>query len=260
MNVAADSVTITLAGEALMLLPSGAMYWPAQGLLVVADLHLCKSERRARRWGAMLPPYETRETLSRLDAAIAVTRPATVLCLGDSFDDMLAAEALTEDEALWLARLQAGRAWIWVAGNHDPAPLSAGGSHMGEYRAGPLTFRHIARRDAVSDDPGDPSGEMSGEVSGHYHPKVRLALGGAGVSRPAFLCDARRLILPAFGAYTGGLSALDPALSGLLSTEARAVLTGRPMACLPLAAVHSAAASRSGSRPPRSPAASARSR
>lgn len=261
MNPDADSVEITLAGETLMLLPSGAVLLPAQGMLVVADLHLGKSERRARRWGAMLPPYETRETLSRLDAAIAATQPATVLCLGDSFDDTLAAEALTEDEALWLTRLQAGRAWIWVAGNHDPAPLSVGGSHVAEHRAGPLTFRHIARRDAATDDPaGGPAGEVSGEVSGHYHPKLRLALGGTGVSRPAFLCDARRLILPAFGAYTGGLSVLDPALSGLLSPEAQAVLTGRPMACLPLAAVHSAAASRSGSRPFRSPAASARSR
>jgi DNA ligase-associated metallophosphoesterase len=257
MNVAADSVTITLAGEALMLLPSGATYWPARGMLVVADLHLCKSEHRARRWGAMLPPYETRETLSRLDAEIAATQPATVLCLGDSFDDTLAAEALTEDEALWLTRLQAGRRWIWVAGNHDPAPLSVGGSHVAEHRAGPLTFRHIARRNAGADD---PVSDVSGEVSGHYHPKLRLALGGTGVSRPAFLCDARRLILPAFGAYTGGLSVLDPALSGLLSPEAQAVLTGRPMACLPLAAVHSAAASRSGSRAFRSPAASARSR
>lgn len=250
---AADSVTITLAGESLVLLPSGAAFWPAHGMLVVADLHLCKSERRARRWGAMLPPYETRETLSRLDAAIAAARPATVLCLGDSFDDTIAAEALTEDEALWLTRLQAGRGWIWAAGNHDPAPLSVGGAHVAEHRAGPLVFRHIAQR--VS-GPGDPSGE----VSGHFHPKVRLALGGAGVSRPAFLCDARRLILPAFGAYTGGLSALDPALSGLLSPDAQVVLTGRPMACLPLSAVHSAAASRSGSRPPRSPAASARTR
>jgi metallophosphoesterase superfamily enzyme len=164
--------------------------------------------------------------------------PATVVCLGDSFDDSHAADALTEDEALWIARMQAGRRWVWVAGNHDPGPLALGGSHVAEHRAGALVFRHIAQPDSTATD---AAGDRSGEVSGHYHPKLRLPVAGAGAARPAFLLDARRLILPAFGAYTGGLSALDPALRGLMAADALAVLTGRPMVRVPLAACHSAA-------------------
>ncbi|MCU0908448.1 MAG: ligase-associated DNA damage response endonuclease PdeM [Rhodobacteraceae bacterium] len=253
MNPSPDSLTesvpVPFAGETLHLLPSGAVLWRAASVLIVADLHLGKSERRARRWGALLPPYDTAETLARLDAVLAMTAPATVVCLGDSFDDGPAAQALDETARLWLARRMAGRQWIWVAGNHDPAPVLLGGTSVGEYHAGALIFRHIARADATP-----------GEVSGHHHPKLRLPVAGAGPARPAFLVDARRLILPAFGAYTGGLSALDPALRGLMADDALAVLTGRPMVRVPLAACHSAAASSSGRSPRRSPAASARSR
>jgi hypothetical protein len=250
MNPSSDFVPATLAGADLCLLPGGAVYWPAERLLAVADLHLGKAERRARRWGAMLPPYDTAETLARLDAVLSATAPAVVVCLGDSFDDDRAADALTENERLWIARMQAGRRWVWVAGNHDPGPLDLGGTHVAEHRATPLVFRHIAR-------PGD--GER-GEVSGHYHPKVRLPVGGAGGARPAFLLDGRRLILPAFGAYTGGLPATDPALAGLMAPDALAVLAGPRMLRVPLAACHSAAASAGRSSPVRSPAASARSR
>lgn len=250
----ADSVPVTLAGETLHLMTSGAALWPAAGTLVVADLHLGKSERRARRWGALLPPYDTAETLARLDAAIDATRPAAVVCLGDSFDDSTAADALDEDARLWLARLMAGRRWIWVAGNHDPAPVTVGGTSLADYRAGALVFRHIARAEAL------PAPPAMAEVSGHYHPKLRLPVAGAGPARPAFLADGQRLILPAFGAYTGGMSVLDPALRGLLADDALAVLTGRPMVRVPLAACHSATASSSGRSPFRSPAASTRSR
>jgi hypothetical protein len=254
MNPRLDSVPAALAGADLHLLPCGAVYWPTARLLVVADLHLGKAERRARRWGAMLPPYDTAETLARLDAVIAATTPAEVVCLGDSFDDDRAADALSEDERLWITRMQAGRRWVWVAGNHDPGPLDLGGTHVAEHRAPPLVFRHIAR-------PGDGAGgEAGGEVSGHYHPKVRLPVGGAGGARPAFLLDARRLILPAFGAYTGGLPATDPALASLMAPDALAVLAGPRMLRVPLAACHSAAASAGRSSPVRSPAASARSR
>jgi hypothetical protein len=249
MNLHADSVPLTLIGHRLHLLPSGAALWSDAATLVVADLHLGKSERRARRWGALLPPYDTAETLARLDAVLSMARPATVVCLGDSFDDTAAAGTLDEDVRLWLARMMAGRQWVWVAGNHDPAPVSVGGTSLAEYRAGGLVFRHIARSDTAA-----------GEVSGHYHPKLRLPVAGAGPARPVFLGDGRRLILPAFGAFTGGLSALDPAISDLLAADAMAVLTGRPMVRVPLAACHSAAASSSGRSPLRSPAASARSR
>lgn len=199
-----------LSGADLLALPTGALHWPAERLLCVSDLHLGKSERLARRGGTLLPPYETRETLSRLDAVIEAARPETVICLGDSFDDLTAAATLPEAERLWLARLMAGRDWVWIEGNHDAGPVDIGGSHRAEVTLGPLTFRHIADRAATA------------EVSGHYHPKLRLG----GQSRPCFLLDADRLILPAFGAYTGGLRHDDPAFAGLIGKAALAILTG----------------------------------
>jgi DNA ligase-associated metallophosphoesterase len=160
----------------------------------------------------MLPPYETRATLDRLSAAVDQTDPRTILCLGDSFDDLAAADSLAEEDRATLLRLQAGREWVWIEGNHDPGPVDLGGSHRAALTVGALTFRHIATPGATA------------EVSGHYHPK--LALPGTG-ARACFLFDSRRLILPAYGAYTGGLRAGDPALRGLFGPDVRAILTGR---------------------------------
>jgi uncharacterized protein len=202
---------------------SGALWLPEARVLVVSDLHLGKSERIARRGGTLLPPYDTTETLTRLDAEIAATQPAQVVCLGDSFDDLQAA-ALPEAAMLWLTRMMAGRDWVWIEGNHDPGPVALGGSHRADLTLGPLILRHIAQ----TDHSGGPV-----EISGHYHPKARLA----GQSRPCFVLDARRMILPAFGAYTGGLSVRDPAISTLFGPQALAVLTGRRALAVPLAAV-----------------------
>jgi len=210
---------LTFFGAALAARPSGALWWASERLLAVSDLHLGKSERMARRGGPLLPPYEGTDTLLRLDSEIAALAPRTVICLGDSFDD---AEArLTEDEALWLARLMAGRRWIWIAGNHDPAPMETGGEHHAEWRAGALTFRH------------EPIAGATGEVAGHYHPKARLA----GRSRPCFLVDAARIVMPAFGTYTGGLSCTAPDLRALMGDGALAVLTGPQALAVPLAAL-----------------------
>jgi DNA ligase-associated metallophosphoesterase len=202
----------TLAGETLLALPCGALFHPDARLLCVSDLHLGKSDRMARRSGAMLPPYETRATLDRLSAAVDQTDPRTILCLGDSFDDLAAADSLAEEDRATMLRLQAGREWVWIEGNHDPGPVDLGGSHRAALTLGALTFRHIAT-------PGE-----AGEVSGHYHPK--LALPGTG-ARACFLFDSRRLILPAYGAYTGGMRASDPVLRGLFGPDVRAILTGR---------------------------------
>ncbi|PWE31975.1 ligase-associated DNA damage response endonuclease PdeM [Maritimibacter sp. 55A14] len=211
-----------LAGAALTALPSGALHWPEQATLVVSDLHLGKAERIARRGGTLLPPYETTETLNRLEADIEAVAAGCVLCLGDSFDDLEAAGGLPQDEADRLARLMAGHHWIWVEGNHDPGPTELGGTHLARVRLGPLSFRHIAQ-------PG-----ASAEVSGHYHPKARIAAGGRRIAARCFLLDAARLILPAYGAYTGGLHCDDPALSGLMGADARAVLLGDPPRPIPM--------------------------
>ncbi|WP_147125704.1 ligase-associated DNA damage response endonuclease PdeM [Shimia ponticola] len=212
----------SLAGAQLTAMPSGALWWAHLRMLVVSDLHLGKSDRVARRMGAMLPPYETRETLGRLDADIAATSAATVVCLGDSFDDLAAAQSLDEDERLWLTRLQAGRRWVWIEGNHDPGPVDFGGTHLAELIEAPLTFRHIAR-------PG-----AAGEVSGHYHPKAAVNLRGRVVTRACFLYDCDRVIMPAYGTYTGGLRSDDKALSDLMRRDACAVLTGQVAHAFPM--------------------------
>jgi DNA ligase-associated metallophosphoesterase len=209
---------LTLGPETLYARPSGALYWPAQGVLVVSDLHLGKSLRLARRGGALLPPYEGQATLDRLSAEIAALSPATVICLGDSFDDLAAADDLPPAEALFLAGMMAGRDWIWIEGNHDPGPLALGGSHRTQWTLGALSFRHIA----------DPAARL--EISGHFHPKARLA----GRSHPCFLADRDRILLPAFGAYTGGLRCNDPALGALMRPDALAVLTGPKALAIPM--------------------------
>lgn len=212
----------TLSGAQLKALGSGALWWPDESLLVVSDLHLGKSERIARRGGTSLPPYDTRDTLNRLAADLALTHARTLVCLGDSFDDLDAADALPEEERQWIFRLQAGRRWVWIEGNHDPGPVEFGGAHLAELPLAPLTFRHIAQSSA------------SGEVSGHYHPKASVHARGRSITRPAFLIDSDRVILPAYGTYTGGLRSETPVLDQLMRTEAIAVLTGPTPTAIPM--------------------------
>ena len=214
-----NSHDFILQGQTLTALPSGALLHAAARILCVSDLHLGKSDRIARRSGLMLPPYETTATLDKLSADIAATDPAIVICLGDSFDDLAAAESLPEAARLWLLRLQAGRRWIWVEGNHDAGPVDLGGEHLAQVRIGGLIWRHVAEPGAI------------GEVSGHYHPK--LALPG-NPARACFLYDFQRVILPAYGAYTGGLQCTAPALQALFAGQAFAVLTGRRAILAPM--------------------------
>ena len=223
---------IVLAGARLALAPSGVLWWPAAGLLAAGDLHLGRAERAARTGAALLPPYETAETLDRLAGEVGRLAPRTVLLLGDSFDDMAAADGighgLGDGIAERIMRLAAGRRWIWIAGNHDPGPPALPGSHRAEWREGPLVFRHIAERAPAGAARGFP-----GEVSAHYHPKARLCLRGQPIARACFLADGARLILPAFGTYTGGLDIRDRAFDGLVGAEATAFLTGRCITPLP---------------------------
>lgn len=207
-----NELPFSFAGASLVALPSGGLWWPDHSVYCVSDLHLGKSERIARRSGMMLPPYDSRDTLARLSSDLTLTTPGTVICLGDSFDDLAAARDLAPEALDTLTPLMAGRDWIWIEGNHDPGPVGLGGTHLAQKRLGGLTFRHIAEPDPV------------GEVSGHYHPKARLTARGRSLSRRCFLIDGRRLILPAFGTYTGGLYSSDPALRALMTDDAKAVL------------------------------------
>lgn len=213
----------SFAGTDLLALPSGALWWPQERLLVVSDLHMGKARRPARFGGALLPPYELTETLSALDRDIARTRPGTVACLGDSFDDIHAGIELPDQAADWIARMMAGRCWIWIEGNHDPGPVAIGGEHLAELRLGGLVFRHIALPDAGT----------APEVSGHYHPKLRLA----GQSFRCFLLGKGRLVLPAFGSFTGGLYCDDRAFSALFPSGGLAITAGKSMRVLPFPSI-----------------------
>ncbi|MEM9967688.1 MAG: ligase-associated DNA damage response endonuclease PdeM [Pseudomonadota bacterium] len=215
-------VNFTLAGAQLAALASGALWWPEKSLLCVSDLHLGKADRIVRKGGAPLPPYETHDTLLRLSGDLYQTNAKIVICLGDSFDDLGATFSLSEDDKMMIARLQSGRRWIWVEGNHDPGPIELGGTHHSAVNIGPLAFRHIAM----------PSEEA--EISGHYHPKARIFARGRAISRPAFLYDDVRVVLPAYGTYTGGLDTTSKALSTLMRVDARAILTGKTPLTVPM--------------------------
>jgi DNA ligase-associated metallophosphoesterase len=205
---------IHLAGERLMLDPAGHVAWPAQKLLAVSDLHLEKGSHFAAR-GAMLPPYDTRETLERLARALRRWRPQRLVLLGDSFHDAAGCARLAPGDAATLQRLLSGLEVIWVLGNHDPAaPVGLPGVAVAEWRLERLVFRHI----------GQPG--ATGELSGHFHPKATMPTRAGGVTRSCFVADAKRVLLPAFGAYTGGLDIADPAIGRLFPRGARAFLLG----------------------------------
>ncbi len=185
---------------------SRALYVPGERTLVVADLHLEKGSAFAVR-GIMLPPYDTRETLHRLAAVLVRYGPHHVVALGDSLHDRSAESRLPAAERSELSRMQAGRAWTWITGNHDPE-ISAGlgGGVAQSLNLGKVVLRH------------EPStGETSGEIAGHLHPTARVVLSGAGMRRPCFIGNANRLVLPAFGAFTGGLNVLDQAFAALFA-------------------------------------------
>lgn len=217
-----NSYNFTLHGAELRALARGGLWWESEGVLVVADLHLGKALRLARRGGGLLPPWEAVDTLERLDTLIREADPDVVICLGDSFDDVQAADDVEENARLWLLRLMAGRRWLWVEGNHDPGPLSLPGEHHASFSLGPLAFRHIAQATDIA------------EISGHYHPKASIHAKGASLTRPCFLIDENRVILPALGSLTGGMACHEPIFSELMASDAIAVLTGDKVLPIPM--------------------------
>jgi DNA ligase-associated metallophosphoesterase len=197
--------SLRVCGVSFDLMPEGAAWVPDERLLVVADLHLEKGSAFAAR-GIALPPYDTRATIARLEALVAKLKPQTLVALGDSFHDGEAEHRMDEEDAARLARLSKSLDWIWIAGNHDPVPPRAfGGAVMEELRVGPLTFRHEPR-----------AAPSTGEVAGHLHPCAAVRVRGRRLRRRCFASDGTRMIMPAFGAYAGGLNVLDAAYDGLL--------------------------------------------
>jgi DNA ligase-associated metallophosphoesterase len=199
LSVASQSA-FEIAGVSMLADLSGALFWHEQRLLVVSDLHLEKGSSYAGR-GVLLPPYDTLATLSRLTTVIARHDPRMVIALGDSFHDRNAHERLSTSNREMLAAMQVRRDWIWISGNHDPAlPPDLGGTVANEVAIGPIVFRH------------EPTG-APGEIAGHLHPKARVATRGRSMERRCFASDGERAVMPAFGAYTGGLSIRDAAFA-----------------------------------------------
>jgi DNA ligase-associated metallophosphoesterase len=192
---------ISLAGVTVIADPAGALFWPDERLLVVADLHLEKGSAFAAR-GVLLPPYDTTATLARLARLVEHYAPRLVIALGDSFHDGGGPARMTDISRAALMVLQRGRDWVWIAGNHDPDPAENIGGRFADVLAfGALNFRH------------EPSPKSSdGEIAGHLHPQARVSQRGRAVSRRCFACDGKRLIMPAFGAYAGGLNVRDRAI------------------------------------------------
>jgi DNA ligase-associated metallophosphoesterase len=203
-----QSNPVDIAGEVAVCDRRGVLYFPDYRLLAVSDLHLEKGSSLARR-GALIPPYDTAATLLRLQAVIADYQPAIVISLGDSFHDGGGAARMHAAFREQLEALMAGRDWFWVAGNHDPdAPAGLSGKTVREIAIGALSFRH------------EPSAErVEGEISGHLHPCARIVQRGRSVRRRCFAGDGGRMIMPAFGAYTGSLNVLDRAYAGLFRRE-----------------------------------------
>lgn len=203
---------IGLCGKLFIADQSGALYWPAARALIVADLHLEKGSAAAAR-GRMLPPYDTRETLNKLAEALDRTDAETVIALGDSLHDSGACDRISDGDLEALRILQEDRLWLWLNGNHDPViDGKLGGRVMHELDIEGITFRHIPR-----------PGRVTHEIAGHMHPAARLSMHGHLIRRPCFVGNGLRLVLPAFGAYTGGLNVLDDAFLPLFGHDGFAV-------------------------------------
>jgi DNA ligase-associated metallophosphoesterase len=194
-----------IAGVTMLADLFGALVWEEKRLLVVSDLHLEKGSSFALR-GVLLPPYDTAATLARLAAVIARHDPRMVIALGDSFHDRDAHARLSDGDRDALTALQSGRDWVWISGNHDPAlPSDLGGIVANEVAIGPIAFRH------------EPTGAF-GEIAGHLHPKARVATRGRAMERRCFASDGERAVMPAFGAYAGGLSIRDAAFAKIFQS------------------------------------------
>ncbi|VAW12750.1 FIG006285: ICC-like protein phosphoesterase [hydrothermal vent metagenome] len=193
---------LDLCGEPMRPDTTGALYWPRRSVLIIADLHFEKGVAMATQ-GTHLPPYDTPDTLSLIERAVARFAPDTVIALGDSFHRADSHEGLTAVTRNRIKSLTARLEWVWIAGNHDPnAPKDLGGRAVDEFQLAPFTFRH------------EPlPGPAPGEIAGHLHPAAKVSVRGRTMRRRCFAADGVRLVMPAMGAYAGGLNVLDPAFA-----------------------------------------------
>jgi DNA ligase-associated metallophosphoesterase len=206
-------VPFSFAGETFEATASGALFWRESQALLVADLHLEKASWFARL-GQFLPPYDSHATLTALAAEIERTRPTHVFCLGDSFHDNFGCDRLPDDARALLTELTGKVAWVWIIGNHDARGVDhCGGMIEQAVEMNGIVLRHEAVR-----------GESRPEISGHFHPKLRVSVKGRRVSRRCFVVSPNKIIMPAFGALTGGLDAHHPEILRSVGSEAAALV------------------------------------
>jgi DNA ligase-associated metallophosphoesterase len=200
--------TISVCGKVFRADMSGALYWPGQDVLIVADLHLEKGSSYARQ-GQLLPPYDTRDTLQRLAEVLDRYDASTVIALGDSIHDLEACQRIGLEELEILQIMQEDREWIWVTGNHDPLiGERLGGTVTGDIEVEGIVLRHEPR-----------PGHMTHEIAAHLHPAARLSVHGYTIRRPCFVGNGRRLVMPAFGTFAGGLNILEAPFEPLFSND-----------------------------------------
>ena len=198
---------IEFCGEQLVIDPSGCLYWPDEKLLVVSDLHFEKGNSIARKGRTFVPPYDTSATLERLRAVAEFWNPRTIVSLGDSFHDEEVAKNLSASHQRTLTKIMDGREWVWIYGNHDPKlPDHLDGVHSNHLQIGNLNFVHEPRMDY-----------LSGEIAGHLHPAAKIKQRGKSIRRRCVIGNDTRLILPAFGQFTGGLNAKNAAFNELFN-------------------------------------------
>ena len=206
-------VPASFAGHDFLASPDGALFWPSQNALLVADLHLEKASWFARL-GQLLPPYDSLATLTMLARDVERSGATTLYCLGDSFHDRFGCDRLPDDARALLTSLTAKVDWVWITGNHDAGFVDHCGGRIEEE----LTIDGIAlRHEAVVGDP-------TPEISGHFHPKLRLHMKGRNVSRRCYVASKTKLILPAYGALTGGLDAHHPEILKKVGSGASALI------------------------------------
>lgn len=203
---------LSLCGKSLLAHKSGALYWPAENALIVSDLHFEKGSSFAAR-GQMLPPYDTRDTLHKLATVIDYYQAATIIALGDSLHDAAAVSRMNSDDRDALRFMQDDREWIWITGNHDPEiDKTLGGHVLSQLTVEGITLRHEPANGAVSH-----------EIAGHLHPAAKIVLHATALRRPCFVSNGLRLVMPAFGAFTGGLNILGTAFEPVFGNEGMAV-------------------------------------
>lgn len=194
---------------------SGALWLPDERALLVADLHLEKGVSFAP-YGQMLPPHDTAETLARLAGAVARYAPRLVVAMGDSFHRRDSVQGLGAETRAQIAALQAGRDWLWITGNHDPdMPQGLGGEGAPALMLGGVMLRHAP--DAMAAEP---------EIAGHMHPVAKVRMRGRSLRRRCFALSGERCILPAMGAYAGGLNLCNAAFRPFFKNGVKAHMLG----------------------------------